>query len=68
MSLDRVTAQAVNDEHDAACDRLDAKLDAIHGLWEDYVGPTPMLTASATESLTSAWPGPPLIHRDAMYA
>ena len=39
MWLDAATEQAVNDEHDAICDPLDAKIDAIYRLEKDHIGP-----------------------------
>ena len=38
MWLDTVTEQAVNDEHDATCEPAAPKMEAIYGIWKDYIG------------------------------
>ena len=39
MWLDTVTEQAVNDEFDAVHDSMHTKMEAIYGLWKEYIGP-----------------------------
>ena len=39
MWLDTVAAEAVSDEHDAVCDPLDAKIEAIYWRWRCYIEP-----------------------------